>query len=103
VTGPGQHACGVLGMAHLPRMGCAGERDLVVGQAEPVGGTRLDERQRLDRLHRRAREDGRVDVAERQHDGAVRVDDRDRAAMARFDDVAAHRLDKNGVGHVLSG
>ncbi len=60
----------------------ARQRQLVVGQPEPIRGAAFHERQGLQQFHRRAREDGSVDVAHAGEHGAVGVEHRKRAAMA---------------------
>jgi hypothetical protein len=42
--------------------------------------------------------DGRLDIAQRKHDRAIRVGNGDRAAMDALHEVAAGDFDKNGVG-----
>ena len=60
-----------------------------------VGGAALDQRQRLQRLHRRARIDRLLDVAQRQHPAAVGIDHRDGAGVPAFHQRAAQDLDQN--------
>ena len=64
-----------------------------------VGGAALDQRQRLQHLDGRAREDRPLDVAERGDDRAVGIDDGDRAAVHRLARVAAHGFDEDRVVH----
>ncbi len=80
---PSEHAEGGLGMVRLAGMRGDGERDLGLGQAVMVGGAALQQRQGLDRLHRRARKDRAVDIAEREHHAAIGIDDDHGTAMAR--------------------
>jgi hypothetical protein len=75
----------------------AGHGELLVVEAELVGGTALDQRQRLQDLDRRAREDRPVDVAQRRHDGAFGIDDGDRAAVHRLAGIAAARSTRIGL------
>ena len=56
-----------------------------------------DEGQRLQYLHSRAREDRAFDGAEQRDDRAVGIDDRQGAAMHRFDRVAASDVDEDGI------
>ena len=98
----GQHAGG---RAHVHRFAVvrgAGQRQLGVGELQPVGGVALDERQCLQALDRRAREHRPVDVAERDDDRAVGVDDGERALVLGLDRVAAPRLDQHRRGHGVS-
>ena len=48
----------------------AGERNLRRPEAEAISRARLDQRQRLQRLHRRARIDRPVDIAQAQRQSA---------------------------------
>ncbi len=62
----GEHAGRGAHMRRLAVVRGAGERQFVVGQVEPVGRAALDQRQRLQRLDRAAREDRAFDIAERR-------------------------------------
>ncbi len=77
----------------------AGQRQLLRAEAVAIGSAAFDQRQRLQRLHRRARIDRPLDVAERQHAAAVGVDHRDRAGVPAFDQRAAQDLDQDGITH----
>ena len=77
------------------RRACDGQ--LLVGETERVGGAALDQRQGLQDLDRRAREDRELDVADRDDHRAVGVDDRDRPTMRRFALAAADRFDEFGI------
>ena len=80
----------------------ARERDLGGTEAEVVGGATFDQRHGLQRLNRRARIDGRCDVAQRQRERARRCSDRDRAAVPALDQLAARHFDENGICHDLA-
>ena len=95
----GEHRAGQRDMRLLARMRGAGERDLLVAEAEAVGGAALDQRQGLQRLDRRTRIDGPVDVAEGEHHPPVRVDHGARPAMGGFDPLAAQDFDDDRIGH----
>ena len=75
-----------------------GERQLLVGQMEPVDGAGGDQGERLHRLDRRAREHRPLDVAGRGDDGSLRIDDDEGAAVAVLDPVAADQLGEDGIG-----
>ena len=76
----------------------AGERELLAGQA--VAGAALEQRQRLQHLAGRARQDHRVGVAPGGADRAARVADHRVAAVVRLGDVAAPDLDhRHRVSH----
>ncbi|MBM3629987.1 MAG: hypothetical protein FJX21_19500, partial [Alphaproteobacteria bacterium] len=62
-------------MAGLAAMARAGDRELRLRKREGVGGAALHQRQRLQELDRRAREDRRVDVAAGGEDAAIDIDD----------------------------
>ena len=70
----------------------AGERHVLGRDPEGVGGPGLDQRQRLDRLHRRAREDEAV-VRPARDDGTPGVGDDDPHAVPALDPLAAINLD----------
>ena len=80
----------------------AGERDLRRAEAEAVGGARLDERDRLQRLDRRAGKDGRGHIADGRHDLAVRPHHGDGAGVHALDQRPARQLDEDGISHVLN-
>ena len=95
--GFGEHPRRERHMRGLAGMRGAGERKLLIAEAEAIRRPALDQRQRLDRLDRRARENRPLDVAEREHDAAVRVDHNPRAAMLRFDAPASRDFDDDGI------
>ena len=95
--GARQHAGDDRGVLGLAVVRSAGDGQLLVAQAELVGGAAGHERQGLQHFHRRAREHRALDVAERCDRRAVGIDDGDRAAMRRFADAAAHRFDQDRV------
>ena len=94
-----EHRCRGRHVTGLAAMGRTGERQLLIGEPIAIGGARFDQRQRLQGLHGRARKHRAIDIAERQHTRAVRIHDRDRAAMAALHQHAAQYLDQNGIGH----
>lgn len=62
----------------------AGHRQFLFAVAESLGGAAFDQRQSLNQLDRRTREDCGLDVADRSAAVSMRIDDRDRAAVAAF-------------------
>src|SRR5476649_2937341 len=80
-------------MARLAIMRGAGQRDVLVAEAEALDGAALDEGHRLDRLVGRARQDGLVDVAPRSDDRAVGLHDRGDAFVAALDHRSARDFD----------
>ncbi len=91
---PGTHR---LDMALLAIVRGAGERDVLVAQAEAFDGAALDEGHRLDRLVGRAWQDRRIDVAPRRDDRAVRLDDRGGTLVPALDQRPARDLDDNCI------
>ncbi len=86
-------------MLRLAGMGGDGEREFRLGEAVAVGRAALDQRQPLDGLDRGAREHRPLDIPDREHHGTIGIDDDGRAAMARFDGVAAGHFGEDGVFH----
>ena len=85
-------------------MGGAGEREFLIGESKTIGSARFHERERLQRLHRRARKDRPFHIAEAEHETPAGIDQRDRAAVAALDQGAAQDFDQNGIAHdVRSG
>ena len=72
----------------------AGKRKLLVREAEPVGGSGLDQRDGLQRLHSRPRVDGHPRVARAVHDLPGCIDDHKGAAVAALNGRAPHHLDE---------
>ena len=93
-----QHRRRRLDVARLAVVGGAGERQFGIAEAVAVGGTALDERQSLQRLHRRAREYGLLDIADSGAAAAGRIDHDDGTAMPALDDRAAGDFDQDRVG-----
>ena len=91
-----------LDMRGLAFMRCAGKRQFLVGEAEPVSGPGFDQRDGLERLHSRARVDRHVRVARAVHDFPGCIDDHKRAAVAALHGRAPCHLDENRIcAHVL--
>ena len=90
--GARQHAGGGRDMAGLAAMRRAGERELLLGETEAIGGARLDQHQRLQRLDRRARIDRPLDVAERKHASPIGIDHRDTRRDGGFRPARRARL-----------
>ena len=86
-----------LDMHAVAAMRGAGDRKLGVAQPERIGSAALDQQNRLERLHRGAREDGTFDVAKRECELSGRIGDGDRAGMAAFHELSAHHLDEHGI------
>jgi hypothetical protein len=95
----GEHGGGGLGVSRLAGMGGAGERDLRIGEPEPVGDAAFHQRQHLKPLHGRAREDGVLPIAQREHGSAIRIDHLHGAAMARLHLLPTGDLDENRIVH----
>ena len=76
----------------------AGQRQFGIAQAEAVGRARRHQRQRLQHLDGRSREDRSVDVTERGVERAIGIDDGDRAAVEGLDDPAACDFDEDRGG-----
>ena len=94
-----KHALRHQHMGRLAAMGGAGERDLARREAERIGRAGFDQRQRLERLDRRARIDRVLDMAGRRQHVARGIDHRKGAAVPAFDRGAAGDFDKDRVGH----
>jgi hypothetical protein len=105
-AGLGQHAGGgARAWCGLAAVRGAGQRQFLVGQLQRVGGAAGHQRQRLQHLDGRAREDRAVDVAQRGVQRAGGVDDGHRAAVGRLDDAAApglHQLQAHGTDRPAS-
>jgi len=84
-------------MDRLAAMRGAGERDLGIAQTEPLGGAGLHQRQGLQRLYGRAREDRAVDVAPGTHHAAGGIDHGCGAGVTALDHLAAGRLDQDWI------
>ena len=97
--GLGEHRARGRHMVFAARVGRAGERDLLVAQAQAVGRAAFDKRHGLQRLDRRARIDRALGVAEDHDDAAIRVDDRAGAAVGGFNPLSARGLDDHRVRH----
>ena len=89
---PGPHR---LDMALLAAVRGAGESDVLVAQPEALDRAAFDEGHGLDRLVGRPRQDGRVDVAPRGHDRAVRLHDGRDPLVPAFDDRSPRHLDRH--------
>ena len=98
----GEHRARERHVGRLARMRGAAQRDRLPAQPKPIRGAALDQRQRLQRLDRRARKYRPGHVAEREDHTPVGVDDRPRPAMKRLDARAAGDFDDDGVVHVSS-
>ena len=72
-----------LRVGRLAAVRSTGQRQLRVAKPEALGGAAGHQRQRLQHLHRRAREDGALDVAARAVQVAAGVDDGQGARVAR--------------------
>ena len=71
-----------------------------VGKSEAIGRTRVEERQDLRRLRRRAQHHGQPGIARRGHRAAPGVDHRESAEMHRFEAVAPAYLDERHVAQL---
>ena len=93
-----QHRARQRHMPWLATVRGAAQRQRLVVEAKPIGGAALDQWHGLHRLDRGTRKDRARNVAAGEHQRAVGVDDRRRAAMARFDEAAARHFDENRIG-----
>jgi hypothetical protein len=100
-AGAACHVAGKLHVAGLAGMRGTGQRQLLVAKAVAVGGAGLDQRQRLHRLDRRAREHRGFDFAKAHHHRSVAIHHHGHAAMPAFNDLAAGDFNKDGVLHGL--
>ena len=98
----GEHRAHGRDMIVASRVRRAGERNLLVAQAQAVGSAAFDERQGLQRLDGGAGINRPLCVAEGDHNSAVRIDDRAHSAMSGFNQGASQDLDDHGIGHVRS-
>ena len=80
-------------LLRLARVGRARERELFTREAEPLGRPVLDQRQRLERLRRRAPKRHELGVARSRHESASRVHDDDVDVVNGLDPTAAELLD----------
>ena len=80
-------------------MRAAGKCDLRRAEAEAIDGAAFEERQRLQRLDRRAGENGAGDVADAGHHLAVGAYDGDGAGVHALDESAARQLDQDRIAH----
>ena len=92
-----QHRRRRLDVARLAVVRGAGERQFGIAEAVAVGGTALDERQGLQRLHGRAREYGLLDIADGSAAASGGVDHDNRAAVPALDHRAAGDFDQDRV------
>ena len=74
-----------------------GEAELLVGQADPVGGAGLQQREHLEALHRAAREEGMVHGARGLEHGPRRVHQAERTAVDGLHAVPAPGPGQDGV------
>jgi hypothetical protein len=100
-AGAAGHLAGKLHVAGLAGMGRTGQRQLLVAKTVAVGSASLNERQRLHRLDRRAREHRGFDFAKAHHHRSVAIHHHGHAAMPAFNDLAAGDFNKDGVLHGL--
>lgn len=83
-------------------MGGAGERQLVLGEAETVRRSTFDEGQRLDDLDRGTRKNGPIDIAEHKNLSPVGIEHRERAPVHGFHDLTPRYLDQDCFSHRAS-
>ena len=97
-----QHPLDPGNMRRLAAMRSAGERQRLVVETITVSRALLDQCYCLERLDRRARKDGRGDIANGKHAVAFGIADRHGAAMAALHQRPAHHFDQDRIAHVLS-
>ena len=90
-------------MRRLAAVAGAGQRDFPVPEIERLRRPGLDKGQRLDRLDRRARIDGRFDVAGGHHHLALGIDHGDGCQVPAFDHGASGDLDDRRAGGLSAG
>jgi hypothetical protein len=71
----------------------------MIGKPISIGSAGLDQPQRLQRLDGRTRKHRAIDIAAHERSSTISIHDRDRAAMAAFDDGTAQYLYQNRIGH----
>jgi hypothetical protein len=98
-SSPLEHAFDGSNVTRLATMRSTSDGQFFRAQPISLGRTRLDHYQGLQGLDRRTRIDRPLDIAERDNGLAVRIYDRNRAAMAAFDAVAAHDVDEDRINH----
>ena len=98
----GKHRLRKLDMHGLSVVGGAGERQLAVAEAEGISGPAFNQRQRLDRLHGRAREDRAPDISDLEHGATVRVVNGHGAAVPAFHILSTENFDENRIGHAFT-
>jgi hypothetical protein len=84
-------------MTRLSAMRRTGQRQHFVGERKLLDCPRPENRQGLDRLDRRAREDGLVYVTRRDRDAAIGARNRKRAAVNALDFTTARQLSEYGI------
>ena len=94
-----KHARDAFNMRRLAAMRSAGERKLFVTKRVAVGRPRLDERKRLQRLHRRTREDRLRHLADAKHRRPIGIGNDERTVMAALHQASARHFDKNRIAH----
>jgi hypothetical protein len=94
-----QHARDARDMGRLATVRGAGQRKLLVAKSVTIGGAGFDERQGLQRLDGRTRQDRRRDIADGKHRRSVGIGNRDGAAMAALHHRPAKNFDKNRIAH----
>ena len=101
VTEAFQPSPGRVYVRRLALVAGAGQGQFPVADAEGIGRTALDQRQRLQGLDGRARIDVALQVAGRVHDVAFDIDHGEGAAVAALDHLPAGHLDQHGVLRAL--
>ena len=84
-------------MFRLPAMRAAGNGEFAIVETIRIRRTTLDQRNGLHQFHRRARKHWNLDIAEGERNIAVRIRDRDGAAMDAFDQRPPFHLDEDRI------
>ena len=87
-------------MTGLTAVRRAGQSKFFVAKCKKIGGTGLHQHQSLQRLNRGAWKNRCANIAERQNQATVSVDDCNSAAMPTFDLRSSNDFDQNRIVHL---
>ncbi len=87
-------------MTGLTAMRRTGQSEFFVAKSKKIGTASFHQYQSLQRLDRGARKNRRANIAERQNQAAVSVDDCNSAAMPAFDLRSSNDFDQNRIVHL---
>src|SRR5690606_41638093 len=86
-------------MLRFAGMRCTPKRNLAIAEAKGIGRSAFHKRERLNRLHGRARKNRPLDITDGKHQLAGCVTDGNGAAMPAFDSAAARNLYQDRIAH----